>query len=319
MNQTDLAQGIRQAALDCGFDNCGIIPISDMDGFENYRRQRIKNVPSSGVFYKAAGEQPNVQARFPWAKSVVICTYDYSKYRYPKELRGRFAKAYFLAPEPGRTDGYDLSAFQNRMTDMGIRFAGGEDLGHTGIGSLRHGAEMAGLGIVRKNNFFYTESGSYVLLMGFVIDRECSLIHENKLLPCSDKCDLCQKACRTKSLSAPHTMDPLKCVSFWTTFGKGVVPPGLTEDMYEQWLCGCDNCQDACPYNRKHNWDEGSDFSNLAEIAPLLTPEKILEAADEFLREQVIPKTSNHMQPSDTEVLRKNAHRAVRYSRTSKK
>jgi len=181
---------------------------------------------------------------------------------------------------------------------------------------MRHAAEQAGLGVVRKNNFFYTEKGSYVELIGFVIDSECQLIHKHNLTPCSDKCDLCQKACKTKSLSAPHTMDPFKCVSFWTTFGKGNVPPGLTEDMYEQWLCGCDNCQDACPYNHRHNWDEGEPFSDLEEIAPMLTPEKILEATDDFLREQIISRTADHLQPEDTEVLRRNAGRAKHYEIT---
>lgn len=106
-------------------------------------------------------------------------------------------------------------------------------------------------------------------------------------------------------------MNPFQCISFWTTFGKGNVPPGLTEDMYEQWICGCDNCQDACPHNRKHNWDEGEAYSDLEEITPLLVPEKIITATDEFLKEQVISRTSDHLQPEDSEVLRINARRAI--------
>lgn len=44
-------------------------------------------------------------------------------------------------------------------------------------------------------------------------------------------------------------MDPGNCVSFLTTFGKGNVPEHLDEGMLEEWICGCDNCQDTCPYN----------------------------------------------------------------------
>ena len=307
MNDNILAQDIFRAALSCGFDNCGIIPIDAMDGFEENYRKRIEAVPSAAGFYSYT----SAKERFPWAASIVICTYDFSKYRYPKELRGRYGKAFLLAPEKGKTDGYDICGFENWLTGQGIRFQRG------GFGSMRHAAQQAGLGIVRKNNFFYTENGSYVELVGFVIDRECQLIHEAHLTPCSDKCDLCQKACKSKALYAPHTMDPFKCVSFWTTFGKGNIPPGLTEEMYEQWLCGCDNCQDACPYNRKVNWDEGESFSNLEDIAPLLTPEKILEATDDFLRAQVIAKTSDHLQPDDAEVLRKNARRAIAYTQNN--
>lgn len=313
MNHSELAQSIRQVALDCGFDNCGIIPVANMDGFLEHYRQRMKTVPASAVFYKVVGDLAHVQKRFPWASSVVVCTYDYSKFRYPEQMRGRYAKAYFLSPEPGSTEGYDLKKLENWFSAQGIRFAGGEDFSHESIGSLRHAGEMAGLGIVRKNNFFYTENGSYVLLFGYVIDTACSLIHENNLKPCAESCTLCKDACKTKSLSGPHTMNPLKCVSFWTTFGKGVIPPGLKEDMFEEWLCGCDNCQDACPHNRKVNWADGEDFANLKEIASMLTPEKVLEASDAFLAEQVLPKTMDHMRPGDESVLRKNAKRAIRY------
>ena len=43
------------------------------------------------------------------------------------------------------------------------------------IFGLRHAAFQAGLGIIRKNNFFYDEKGSWLELEGFVIDRECQL------------------------------------------------------------------------------------------------------------------------------------------------
>ena len=82
--------------------------------------------------------------------------------------------------------------------------------------------------------------------------------------------------------------------------------------MFEEWIIGCDNCQDACPHNRKHNWDEGDAFSGIEEIASKLEPEKLLEQTDDFLREQVITKTDHHLMAEDTDVLRINAHRALR-------
>ena len=78
----------------------------------------------------------------------------------------------------------------------------------------------AGLGIIRKNNFLYTEKGSFVMLEGFVIDASCELHQHHDLKPCAPQCRLCQDHCPTRALSAPFTMNPLKCVSFWNTFGK---------------------------------------------------------------------------------------------------
>lgn len=87
--------------------------------------------------------------------------------------------------------------------------------------------------------------------------------------------------------------------------------------MFEEWICGCDNCQDACPYNRRHNWDEGESFSDLEEIAERLIPEELLKETDEFLKAEVIAKTDNHLMPEDTNVLSVNVARAIRNTQNS--
>ena len=43
-------------------------------------------------------------------------------------------------------------------------------------------------------------------------------------------------------------------VSCINTFGDGKLPEGVTEDMLEEWILGCDNCQDCCPFNKNHDW-----------------------------------------------------------------
>ncbi len=308
----ELSHEIFKAALDCGYDNCGIIAPEAINDSEALLKKRIEDVPSSAGFYEGVKNNYRpVKERCPWAGSIVILTAEHGKYRFPAELRKRYAKGFFLSPEEGRSDAYDHAAFERRMAELGIRW------GQIGL-PLRYAAMKAGLGIIRKNNFFYTDKGSFVGLTGYVIDRECTLIQNVSPKPCSDTCTLCQKACRSGSLCAPYTMDPLRCISFWTTFGKGNVPPFLEESMYEEWICGCENCQDVCPYNVRHDWDKGEPFSNLEEIAGRLIPERLVEQTDRFLREEVIAKTSSHMMPEDTNVLRLNAERAIRNTQGKK-
>lgn len=303
------SQDIYNAALGCGFNNCGIIPISYLDGFEELLKERIKNVPESAEFYKNFERFLHVKELYSQVKSAIICTYDYSKYRYPEPLRKRYAKPFFFEPEKGRNDGYDKNRFEKLLTGLGINFVKAD----MSLFPYRYAAEKAGLGIIRNNNFFYAENGCYVALIGYLTDCDCTLIQDVKPRPCSPKCNLCQNACKTHALSAPHTMNPMKCVSFWTTFGKGQVPPYLCDEMYEQWLCGCDNCMDACPHNHRHNWDEGESFSDLEEIAPEITPDKVLEKSDDYLIEHVIAKTDNHLQPDEVSVLRLNTKRAIKF------
>ena len=307
----DLSNEIYQKAIDCGFDKCGIVPISSLDGFKALYEKRVKDVPDSKNFYSGVKALEETKSRFPWAKSIVILVFDYGKFRFPKELQGKYGKAFFLEPEAGSADRFDLKKLEQWFRDNDVKAEGGEQFGSSSIGPLRYIAMQAGLGIIRKNNFFYTEKGSYNNLYGYVIDKEYKLINQPNLVPCSQKCDLCQRACKTGALSAPYTMNPLRCVSFLTTFGNCVTPEGLLDEMYEQWVCGCDNCQDACPHNKRHDWHVGKQIPELEEIADAILPDCYDELTDDFLIRKVIPKTANHLKEKDVEALRKNAMRSL--------
>lgn len=315
MRNNTPTQNIYQMAMNCGFENCGIIPISDLAGYKDQLDERKNNVSQSARFYQGMEAFTHLKEQYPWAKSIVICTTWLGKYRYPESLQGKYAKSFLLSPEsvPDSKDHQDKLRFEAWMSEQGIRWEGGEKYGALRNLPLRYAAVMAGLGIFRKNNFFYTEKGSYYELEGYVIDQESILKQSCNLSACAESCTLCQSACKTHALSAPYTMNPMECVSFWTTFGQGNVPPQLAESQFEHWVCGCDSCQDVCPYN-KHDWNHGEDFPGLDEITALLQPENIVNASDYMLCEVVIPKTIAHIPPQQVETLRVAAARVLRQS-----
>lgn len=307
----DLSERIQAQALSCGFDKCGIIPITALDGFAELYQKRLNAVPMSQFFYKGVGGLTETKERFPWAKSIVVLVYEYGKFRFPKELQGKYGKAFFLEPEKTSSARFDLDSLEAWFRENDIRAEGGEHFGALSVGPLRYMAMQAGLGIIRKNNFSYTEKGSYNNLFAYAIDQECELICESNIKPCSPKCDLCRRACKTKALEAPYTMNPFHCVSYLTTFGNCDTPEGLSDEMYEEWMCGCDNCQDACPHNRRHDWESGLVLKELEEISTAILPENYENLTDEFLIRKVIPKTANHLQSKDIPALRKNAARSA--------
>lgn len=91
MSITNLSKEIYDHAIQCGFDNCGVISIDALSGFN----KRIDDVPQSKFFYDNVGNLQGTKERFSWAKSIVILSFNYGKYRYPKELQGKYAKAFF--------------------------------------------------------------------------------------------------------------------------------------------------------------------------------------------------------------------------------
>ncbi len=308
----DFGQLIHNKALEYGYDNCGVVSIDALDGYEKHLTERLDKYPEANPILASCKGFLEIKKKYPWAKSIVICTEYYGRFKFPKSLRGRYATAFLLSSSYAEHPGRDGKAqFENWMNSANIHFVGGEiDLPSRAL-PLRWAAVKAGLGIFRKNNFFYGPKGSYYALEGYFIDKECEYIQKSDLKPCADGCHRCQDACKTKSLSAPYTMNPMKCISFLTSFGGGYVAEPLKKEQLDQWIFGCDSCQNACPYNMKHNWDEGEDFPGLGEAEKTLDPHNIIAASDEELLLEVFPRTDFHLSPDQINVLRINAQRAL--------
>ena len=63
------------------------------------------------------------------------------------------------------------------------------------------------------------------------------------------RCTKCIDACPTGALEAPFRIDARKCISYLTIEYKGSLD-GLDKSKFNDWIYGCDICQDVCPYNR---------------------------------------------------------------------
>lgn len=310
---TLLAQEIHDKALACGYDDCGIVPLDALDFYKERMIKRLEDVPESKKVYAHSNAFLTLKENYPWAQSIVVCTEYFGAYKFPASLQKRYAKGLLLSlaniPDGGEVK--QRRSFETWFNDKNIQFIGGETAKPTGVVPLRPASVAAGLGIYRKNNFFYGPKGSNYELVAYLIDQPCEYIRHLEIPPCPETCDLCQQKCKTKSLSAPFTMNPLTCVSFINTFGDGKLPDGVTDDMLEAWILGCDNCQDACPFNADHDWSIGLDYPGLDELEPLLQPEYILKASDEEIIKKLIPKFCFHLTDKQIQLLRKSAKRAI--------
>ena len=313
MEKNITGAAIHAAALEYGYDNCGVIPLSALEGYGERLREREAKIPESKAVYQGLSGFTRLQEDYPCAKSALVCTNWLGKYRFPKELQGKYAKSFLLSADslPDSPQRQQKLAFEAWLTEQGVRFLGGETHLPARILPLRYAAVAAGLGIFRKNNFFYGEKGSYYELEGYLLDVSCEYRESHNLRPCADTCKACQNACKTHALCGPYTMNPLSCVSFWTTFGGGQVPPHLTAEQFGSWICGCDACQDACPYNCRQDWQQGEPVPEVEAAKELLLPENLLQASPEALVEQVVPLMADHIRPEETGTLRTCAARCL--------
>ena len=284
----NIEEQIKKKALELGYEKCGIVHIEDLNDYDTLLVERINQVPSSKRFYESQRRLTNLIQQYPWAKSVVVTVSNYGHYKVPDALKNHIGKHYiFDGRSNTECEEYSRSIeMNNYLQDLGLRTLSNR---HFGVVGLRWAALKAGLGVVRKNNFFYTESGSAVVIEGWITDEDMELIETNAIPPCPQGCSICIKACPTSSLSAPFIMSPVSCVSFLTTFTARDLTIDPVGRQCGPWIYGCDTCQDVCPFN-KDKWIERDELAEVSEIAKRLTPSCIMEMDEEYYVKMIQPK-----------------------------
>ena len=109
-------------------------------------------------------------------------------------------------------------------------------------------ASKSGLGWIGKNtNLISKEFGSFVFIGELIIDLE--LDYDQAIKDYCGSCTKCIDACPTKALN-PHQLDARKCISYLTIEKRGEIPEEFN-GKWNDWIFGCDICQDICPWNQK--------------------------------------------------------------------
>ncbi|WPU92518.1 tRNA epoxyqueuosine(34) reductase QueG [Mucilaginibacter sabulilitoris] len=110
-------------------------------------------------------------------------------------------------------------------------------------------ARKAGMGWIGKNsNLLNKKAGSFFFLAELIIDLEL----EYDIAPTADHCGTCTScidACPTDAIVGPYVVDGSRCISYLTIELKNEIPQEFKGKM-DNWMFGCDVCQDVCPWNR---------------------------------------------------------------------
>lgn len=108
-------------------------------------------------------------------------------------------------------------------------------------------AEKSGLGFIGKNTcLIHPRKGSFHFIGQLVISLPLAETGEAVTDYCGT-CSRCIDACPTDAILAPHILDAGKCISYQTIEFKGDFSPDI---QLNNWIFGCDICQDVCPWNR---------------------------------------------------------------------
>ena len=110
-------------------------------------------------------------------------------------------------------------------------------------------AKKSGLGWIGKNaNLINKEVGSFFFLAELIIDLE--LEPDGPVKDYCGTCTACIDECPTDAIPEPYVVDGSKCISYLTIELKNEIIPKEFQGKMEDWMFGCDICQDVCPWNR---------------------------------------------------------------------
>ena len=109
-------------------------------------------------------------------------------------------------------------------------------------------AAKSGLGWIGKHSNLLTQQvGSFYFIAELIVDLD--LEYDSRVTDHCGTCTACLDACPTQAIVEPYVVDGSKCISYLTIELKNQIPSDFKGKM-DDWMFGCDVCQDVCPWNR---------------------------------------------------------------------
>ncbi|ANE52747.1 tRNA epoxyqueuosine(34) reductase QueG [Flavisolibacter tropicus] len=261
---------VKAKAQAFGFDYCGIAQAKRLD--EDARR--LEAWLNKGLHGKMQYMENYFDLRIdptklvPGAKSVITLLKNY--YPHEQTPSGHGISKYAWGQDYHTVIKQHLrSMIQELQVDLG-QF-GGRGFVDSAPVLERTWAQRSGLGWIGKNGNLITKgSGSFFFIATLIVDVD--LVYDDPFA--KDFCGSCQRcieACPTQAILPDKTINGSQCISYFTIELKDELIPTEMKGKFNNWMFGCDTCQDVCPWNRfsKPNSEQG--FTPIPEILDFTT------------------------------------------------
>ncbi len=244
---------IKRLAREVGFDLAGIAPAVTPTGYHSFLdwlNQGYAGEMSYLERRKEAYEHPRYVMSS--VRSVLMLTLNYQT-ETPPEVTGTEARVSRYAW--GTTDYHKVIRKKLKQLSRLIReqYPDCETRGVVDTAPLleRDFAQLAGLGWIGKNTLLLNKrEGSWFFLAGLLLSDELEYDEPQQTSHCGT-CTRCLEACPTDAFVEAGTLDARKCISYLTIELRDQPIPAELRTGMQDWMFGCDVCQEVCPWNRK--------------------------------------------------------------------
>jgi epoxyqueuosine reductase len=263
---------IKKKALELGFTKVGFAKAERLDGEAAHLQDWLSRGYQGSMDWMGRKVEKRIDPGYivPGAKSVVCVALNYFS-----------ATQHSHDPDVGKISRYAWGDdYHDILTDklkqlwewMKTEFSpiDGRYYVDTGPVMDKVWAQRAGIGWIAKHSNVITQDfGSWVFLGELFTTLD--LKADSPATDHCGTCTLCIEACPTGAIVEPYVVDATRCISYLTIEHRGEIVGEVT-NHFDNWVYGCDVCQDVCPWNEKFSTEtEQSGFRPRSwNVAPVL-------------------------------------------------
>lgn len=267
MSKHTFSNEIKQKALSLGFDLCGISTIEELGTEKKFLEKWLKQNYHGDMAYMARNidKRVNPSLLVDGTQSVISVLLNYfpqknlhpeSHYKISKYALGTDYH-YVIKDKLKKLMEFIEQHYPNTPMRAFTDSAPVLD---------KSWALKSGLGWMGKNTLLINKKmGSFFFIGEIIVGMDMQADSPLEKEYCGS-CTKCIDACPTDALKDPYIMDATKCISYLTIESKNDIPNELVPNL-NNWIFGCDICQDVCPWNSKANPSTESVFKISDELA----------------------------------------------------
>ena len=194
-------------------------------------------------------KRKNVKEILPTAKSIVSLALNYyTPEKYSNEINKGKVSRYAWGKDYHLVIWQKLNELETELKELEPEL---ETLSYVDTGPVmdKAWAVRAGIGWMGKHaNVINPEYGSWFFIATIITNYEFE--YSEIITDHCGTCTACIDACPTNAIVEEYVVDANKCISFQTIENKDEIPVEL-KGKFDNWIFGCDICQDVCPWNNK--------------------------------------------------------------------
>ncbi len=239
---------IKTEAKRLGFLSCGVSKADFLEEEAPRLERWLNNNMNGEMSYMANHFDKRLDPRklVEGSKSVISVLLNY----YPKETQDE--DSYKISKYAYGHDYHHVIKTKLRQLQKFITDEIGEVNGRAFVDSApvldKAWAAKSGLGWIGKHSNLLTQRvGSFYFIAELIVDLE--LEYDHAVTDHCGTCTACIDACPTQAIVEPYVVDGSKCISYFTIELKNELPNEM-KGSFDDWMFGCDVCQDVCPWNR---------------------------------------------------------------------